>query len=135
MHWAYYPEEDLIFHRASFPSAFSSWMTPPNCGSVQVEISESAHRPLDRTTLVERALEDLRRVGIITERNRVVTTGMVTLDPAYIIYDLKHRENTRIVLEYLSDCGIDSRGRFGEWEYFNMDDAILSGKSAAEALL
>jgi protoporphyrinogen oxidase len=135
MHWAYYPEEDLIFHRASFPGSFSPWMTPANCGSVQVEISESAHRPLDRTTLVQRALNDLRRVGILTEGTKVVTTGMVTLDPAYIIYDLKHRENTRIVLDYLSDCGIDSRGRFGEREYFNMDDAILSGKSAAEAVL
>jgi len=135
MHWAYYPEEDLIFHRASFPGAFSSWMTPPNCGSVQVEISESVHRPLDRPTLVQRALDDLRRVGIIRDRNKVLTTGVVTLDPAYIIYDLKHRENTRVVLDYLSDCGIDSRGRFGEWEYFNMDDAILSGKAAAEAVL
>ena len=135
MHWAYYPEEDLIFHRASFPGAFSSWMTPTNCGSVQVEISESVHRPLDRTTLVHRALKDLRRVGIITARNRVRTTGIVTLDPAYVIYDLQHRENTRVIRDYLYDAGIDSRGRFGEWEYFNMDQAILSGKSAAEAVL
>jgi len=135
MHWAYYPGDDLIFHRASFPGAFSPWMTPANCGSVQVEISESVHRPLDRTTLVQRALEDLRRVGIITARNRVRTTGIVTLDPAYIIYDLQHRENTRVIRDYLNDVGIDSRGRFGEWEYLNMDQAILSGKSAAEAVL
>jgi UDP-galactopyranose mutase len=25
-------------------------------------------------------------------------------------------------------------GRFGEWEYHNMDKAILSGKKAAESL-
>jgi UDP-galactopyranose mutase len=135
MHWAYYADEDLIFHRASFPAAFSRWMTPPNCFSVQVEISESSHRPLDRSTLVRRALEDLRRVGIVTSKHKVVTTGLVTLDPAYIIYDLQHRENARLVRDYLSDIGIDSRGRFGEWEYFNMDAAILSGKSAAEAVL
>lgn len=134
MHWAYYAGEDLVFHRASFPGAFSSGMTPPNCGSVQVEISESVHRPLDRTTLVQRALEDLRRVGIITARTRLRTTAIVTLDPAYVIYDRQHRENVRVVRDYLTEAGIDSRGRFGEWEYFNMDQAILSGKAAAESV-
>lgn len=135
MHWVYFPEEDTIFHRASFPGAFSPWMTPADCGSVQVEISESVHRPCDRNTLVERALADLRRIGILTGRNRVRVARVVTLDPAYIIYDLKHRENTRIVRDFLNEVHVDSRGRFGEWEYFNMDQAILSGKAAAEEAL
>ena len=133
MHWAYFPEENTTFHRVSFPGAFSPSMVPAGCGSVQVEISESVHRPCDRQTLVQRAVEDLRRVGILTTRNRVRTTGVVTLHPAYVIYDLDHRENTRTIRDYLHDAGIDSRGRFGEWEYFNMDQAILSGKAAAEA--
>jgi UDP-galactopyranose mutase len=134
MHWVYFPEEDTIFHRVSFPGAFSTSMTPADCGSVQVEISESIHRPCDRKALVELALKDLQRVGILTSRNRVRVTGLVTLDPAYTIYDLKHRENTRIIRDFLYEANIDSRGRFGEWEYFNMDQAILSGKAAAETV-
>lgn len=132
MHWVYFPEDETIFHRASFPGAFSPSMTPEGCGSVQVEISESAHQPCDREHLLDRALEGLRHVGILTERNHVRASGIVTLDPAYIIYDLTHRENTRIIRDFLNDVHIDSRGRFGEWEYSNMDQAILSGKTAAE---
>ena len=57
---------------------------------------------------------------------------VVTLQPAYVIYDMKHRENTRVIHQDLNRLGISSRGRFGEWEYLNMDQAIISGKRAAE---
>jgi UDP-galactopyranose mutase len=134
MHWVYYPEESTIFHRLSFPGAFSPWMVPKNCGSVQAEISESIYRPCDRAALIQRTLDDLSRVGILHNDQRVKVTAAVTLNPAYVIYDLRHRENTRIIRDYLREEHIDSRGRFGEWEYFNMDHAILSGKAAAEAL-
>jgi protoporphyrinogen oxidase len=139
-HWIYFSEEDTIFHRASFPCNFSPWMAPRGCTSIQVEISESAHRPCDRAALVERSLEHLVRVGILNERatrpaskgGRVRVARVVTLDPAYIIYDLKHRDNTRAIMDYLRGLGIVTKGRFGEWEYLNMDHAILSGKAAAE---
>jgi UDP-galactopyranose mutase len=57
-----------------------------------------------------------------------------TLDPAYIIYDLNHRENIHVINEYLMSCDIISKGRFGEWEYLNMDHTILSGKEAADEI-
>ena len=42
-------------------------------------------------------------------------------------------ENTTAIHDFLTTLHIDSKGRFGQWEYLNMDHAILSGKAAAEA--
>ena len=106
------------------------------------EISGSVYRPRDQSTLVEETLEGLVKVGIINKREarplseggRVVLAKVMKLNPAYIIYDLKHRENTEKIKEYLKSLKILSKGRFGEWEYLNMDHSIISGKNAVEEL-
>ena len=137
MHWVYFAGETTTFHRLSIPGNFSSSMVPEGCSSLQLEISESVHRPCNRTTLIERCLADLIRIGILEgcDMDRVLVSGVVTLEPAYIIYDLLHRRNVRTITRYLASRDISSRGRFGEWEYLNMDQAILSGRQAAEEML
>ena len=142
MHWIYFPEEKTIFHRVSFPSNVSPCMVPPGCSSIQMEISESVQYPRDRPVMAQQSLKDLVKVGIlkaedtrpVSDGGRVRVSQVFTLDPAYIIYDLNHRENIRAINEYLRSCDIISKGRFGEWEYLNMDHTILSGKEAADKL-
>ena len=55
--------------------------------------------------------------------------------PAYVIYDLQHGRNVNIIRDWLREQGIWSAGRFGEWQYFNMDHSMRSGKQAAEEIL
>lgn len=52
-----------------------------------------------------------------------------------MIYDLRHRETIVALKEALASVGVVTAGRFGEWEYFNMDHSIMSGKAAAEVVL
>ncbi len=140
MHWVYLPEDHTIFHRLSLPSNFAEWMVPPGCSSIQVEISESVHRPCDRAALVEQALAGLTTIGVLTapearpvaRGGRVRVAEVVSLSPAYIIYDLRHREHTQRIRAELARWQISPRGRFGSWEYLNMDHAILDGKAAVE---
>ena len=137
MHWIYFPENTTIFHRVSVPGNFSSSMVPRNCSSLQLEISESIQRPHNQKALTDRCLTDLIQVGILEEcdRKRVRVSHLVTLNPAYIIYNLTHRKNVRTITTFLKKIRITSQGRFGEWEYLNMDQAILSGKKAAEGTI
>ena len=143
MHWVYFPSEETVFHRISFPAAFSPSMAPEGCSSVQAEITESAQRDLRGADLIRETLDGLVRVGLLDARDarpvaeggRVAVAGIITLDPAYIIYDLDHAGNVAVVRDFFAEVGIDARGRFGEWEYFNMDDAILSGIVAAQEVL
>ncbi len=141
MHWVYFPggeSDPPVFHRLSFPGAFAAWMVPDGCFSIQAEISESPHKPQDRSALVEQTLQGLVAVGLVDEDAiRPVASGgslrvaeVVTLDPAYVIYDLHHAENTRFLRNWYGQRDIETRGRFGEWEYMNMDHAILSGRAA-----
>lgn len=58
----------------------------------------------------------------------------MSIQYAYVIYDLNHRKNVDTILAYLNSMDIYSCGRFGEWEYFNMDHSIMSGKRVADKL-
>lgn len=143
MHWVYFPEEDVVFHRLSFPHEFSERMVPAGCCSIQAEISESLQRPRSRDSLVGETLAGLVRIGLLeagearaaAEGGRVLWSSVASLDPAYVIYDLDHRRNVAAVKAYLTERRIDSGGRFGDWEYLNMDAAILRGRDAAERCL
>jgi UDP-galactopyranose mutase len=59
----------------------------------------------------------------------------MSLSPAYVIYDLQHRRSVDLIKDYMESHDIYPCGRFGDWEYLNMDHAILSGKRVAETLM
>jgi UDP-galactopyranose mutase len=143
MQWLYLPEDSTVFHRLSFPHRFSPWMAPAGCSSVQVEVSVPGSGRLDERRLVRDSLDGLVRLGLLTadeartsaRGGRVDVAEVMRLDPAYVVYDLEHAENVALLRNYFQSRGIETRGRFGEWEYFNMDHAILSGRDAVESLL
>ncbi len=131
-HWIYFPEESFTLHRLSFPKNFSPSMCPDGMSSIQVEVSCSHHRPVDKNTLFDVVTDELYRAGILRSNNKIVLKHIMTLSPAYVIYDLNHRKNVNLIIEFLKGINIYSCGRFGQWEYLNMDHSILSGKKAAE---
>ena len=47
----------------------------------------------------------------------------------------RSRRRVETVVSWLRAQGISCAGRFGEWQYFNMDHAMKSGRLAAEAIL
>ena len=131
-HWVYYPEYEYLFHRISFPMNFSQSLAPPGCSSITAEIGMSRHKPVDVETLVEDVIRDLRKTPFLKSEEEIVSRSVLELTPAYVVYHLKHREDVNQLKDFLLDHGVHSCGRFGEWEYLNMDHSILSGKQAAE---
>lgn len=133
-HYIYFYEPDFLFHRISFPMNLSSHTTPPGCSSVTTEISYSPTKKIKRENLVERVIEDLNKAKILHPDDQVVVSDVADLKCAYVIYDLNHRKNVTTIHRYLRDNHIFPCGRFGEWEYFNMDHSIDSGKRIAEEI-
>jgi protoporphyrinogen oxidase len=129
-HWLYFPEEEFIFNRMSFPMNFSEHTTPRGRSSILVEVT---HRKpsLDLEGIRDRVIEDLIKTSIITERDEIEVCDTSAFKYAYVIYDLDHEKNVGVIHDYLNRSNIIPIGRFGEWEYLNMDKAILSGKNAA----
>ena len=130
-HWVYFYEDGFPFHRLSFPANFTPYNVPPGKSSISMEIAYSDVRPLERERVVDKAIEALRMARILRPDDRIDLVHAEEILPAYVIYDLDHAKNVEIIRSWLAENGIVLAGRFGEWQYFNMDHAMKSGRDAA----
>jgi len=134
-HWIYYYEDEFPFHRLSLPANFSPDCVPPGKSSIATEVAFSDVRPLDKDTAVEKTIAGLIAARLITPDDTISLIHTEEILPAYIIYDLNHARYVAIIREYLGEYGIRTVGRFGEWQYFNMDHSMRSGKTVADEIL
>ena len=130
-HWAYFPEERFRFYRVGSPSEVNPRLAPEGARSFAVEFS---HRgPVDAHALAADAVQALHGLGLIDEqRVRLVRTR--TIPVAYVLFDHEYAPARAEVIAYLRLHGVHVAGRYGNWEYSSMEDAILSGRAAARAL-
>jgi protoporphyrinogen oxidase len=133
-HWVYFYEDEFPFHRLSFPGNFTPHNVPSGKSSISMEIAFSDTVPLDRERVVDQALEALTKAGILDRDDRVELVHAQEILPAYVIYDLDHAANLGIIRSWLAEQDVLLAGRFGEWQYFNMDHAMTSGREAARTV-
>jgi UDP-galactopyranose mutase len=131
-HWVHFPEKDISFFRISYPSNFGPELAPAGTSSISAEVAYSSSRPLDTETIVDRVVEDLIRVGALGRNDSIILRATRDVKYAYCIYDQHRKESVRTVCEWLRSVGVMPCGRYGLWTYFWSDEAILSGKKAAE---
>ncbi|GAB6122891.1 hypothetical protein [Dysgonomonas termitidis] len=55
-------------------------------------------------------------------------------DMAYIVFDENYSSSMNIIREYLDKIGIYTLGRFGEWQYYNMDICIKKAIDMANSI-
>lgn len=130
--WVHFPEKDISFFRISYPHTFGTGVVPEGMSSISAEISYSRHRTLDKETAVERAIEDLRRVGAMRQDDKIVVRAARDIPYAYCVYDHKRKAALEIVRAWLSSVDIEPAGRYGLWTYFWSDESILSGRKVAD---
>jgi protoporphyrinogen oxidase len=56
-----------------------------------------------------------------------------TIPVAYVLFDHDHAAARGRVIDHLRAHGVAVAGRYGNWEYSSMEDAIVSGRDAARA--
>jgi protoporphyrinogen oxidase len=137
-HWRYIYDEDIASVRLSHPHMFSEATTPPGHGSIQVEVYYSEkYKPMERSVQdhVPVVLDDLRRMGMLREDDRVVHTSARLIPYANVIFDLDSEPAAALVHDYLGTVGVEPCGRYGDWGYYWTDDSYLSGQRAAQRLL
>ncbi len=127
-HWVYVPQEDIIFHRVAFLSNYSPNMAPEGCSTVIVEISH-----LDKLGDVEdEVFEGLRKLGF--EFN-VEIVRRWEWKYAYVVYNHAYREAVSKIKKHLMDMNVIPFGRFGVWEYLNMDAVWEKAKNLVSKML
>lgn len=133
-HWVYFSDPEICFHRISIPRNYSDAMTPPDRGSIVAEVSFPSDKDPDIQTIVEKVKGDAVRSGIVEKLTDITSHDAQVLRYAYVFPTMKGekaREELRWILKHR---GILLAGRYGVWEYANMERALEQGIKAAEAL-
>ncbi|WP_397570485.1 FAD-dependent oxidoreductase [Schlesneria sp. T3-172] len=136
-HWIYYPE-DTVFHRIFVQGNASPHCNPPGGFGITCEITyraESKPLPYEGEKLIQRCIDDCRKVGIIKPHDEIWTTAEIDMPHAYVLYDHARTANVTLIRDWLGQHDVILAGRYSEWEYYNSDHAFLAGKKAAEKAL
>lgn len=130
-HWIYVPEEKWPFYRVGSFSNANPAMAPEGCAALYIEMADR-DTPLDalRGTIGE----GLCAMGLIDDPARILFMHERVIDNAYVIYDFDYHDSRAAILDHLGPIGIQSIGRYGDWNYSSMEDALIDGRRAAEAL-
>lgn len=133
-HWIHFPEPDISFFRMSLPHNLSPGMVPQGKYSISAEVSYSDCRPIDKESIVDAVIDDLRRVGILGDENRVVLRDVIDIKYGYVVYDQNRKESVDTLHEWLASKCIYPTGRYGLWAYLWSHEAILAGMQAGKRL-
>ncbi len=127
-HWVYFPEAEFPFYRVGSASAVYPALAPPGARSFYVEFSHRGE--LSPSVAEAQAIDGLLRCGLLRSRDELLFAFAREIHGAYVIYDREHGPAKKAVLDFCAAAGIETCGRYGNWEYGGMEDAILGGKAA-----
>jgi protoporphyrinogen oxidase/dTDP-glucose pyrophosphorylase len=127
-------DRDVIFHRINKIDFLGK---DYHKNGTVTYMMEYTYRDGDKTAalpdkeLQERFIDGLFKIGFVYETSEVQAFTLKRFPYAYVIYDLHHRENMKIIREYFSRQGVYLNGRFGNFEYLNMDAVVAESKKMA----
>ncbi|MCA9647620.1 MAG: FAD-dependent oxidoreductase [Polyangiaceae bacterium] len=132
LHWAYVPEERYPFYRVGCYSNFSAAMAPEGGSCYYVELA-SREAP-ELTQLLPEVTDGLVEMGLLPSAEALVFARLRRIDHAYVIFDHNYYGALNVIRPYLESQGIISAGRYGDWNYSSMEDALLFGERAVDQL-
>jgi protoporphyrinogen oxidase len=128
--WVYVPEPQLPFYRVGFYHNFAKALAPRGGSSVYAEMSYSNERPIDKAAAPEAVKAGLRKMGILRAGDTIAAQWVADIDNAYVVYDAHRTASVTTIQAWLREQNIISTGRWGNWEYAAMEDAIWQGAAA-----
>jgi len=130
-HWLYFPDPDLPFYRVGFPSNHGD-LAPAGCHTVSAEVSLHPDHG-DVEGLAADAQRALVEVGLLDE-GAVRMRQITVLDPAYVVFDHSRKAAVALLRTFLRNRRVSLAGRWAEWKYSAMEDAVLDGMRAARRI-
>lgn len=132
-HWIYFPEQQYPFYRIGFPHNFSAAMAPVGHSSLYGEfsyINKSEDYIQKKLAYARQQVKNLFKL----EQKDIVVEKIIRIPHAYVIYNRWREQYLQKLLKELMNVGIYSIGRYGEWKYSSMQEAVLDGKKIAEKI-
>lgn len=130
-------DKQVLFHRIS-KMDFLGEQYKTDGASYMVEITFRQGDWIDRLPRPEleaKILSGLREIGFIEREEDADFVNITKHQYAYVIYDLNHKFNMDKIREYYGREGIYLHGRFGNFEYWNMDRILRESRKMSDVML
>lgn len=132
------PDENIIFHRLSKLNFLGeSYRRDDQSTTLMAEITYPKDSALDKMPvreMEEKIIAGLEAGRFIDTRKQINFMETRKFVYAYVICDLHHQNNMKTIKNYFSGQGVRLCGRFGEFEYLNMDAVIRHAKNLSEEI-
>jgi hypothetical protein len=93
---------------------------------VSVPSGEAAPRDL-----AARCIAGLEDLGLLRSRGDEVVRLRARIDPAYVVFDSARPSVVAALRAHYRAAGVVLAGRWAEWKYSTMEDALLDGAAVA----
>ncbi|MBD3231938.1 NAD(P)-binding protein [Candidatus Dependentiae bacterium] len=134
-HWIYFPQKNVPFYRIGFWHNICKNSTPKNKTAIYGELSylqqKTSNEKLEN--LKNNSIEKILNILKLKHTN-IITQKTLLLKHAYVIYDFWREKNLNKIHKALNNQSIYSIGRYGEWKYSSMQEAVLDGKKYADII-
>jgi len=132
----YIPDPEILPHRVCYMSYFSPHNAPAGSSHLAAEITVPPGGALldaSDDELIARTLEGVGPIcGIASDE--VVAAEVRRIPHAYVVYDRDYLKNRGLVAGWLEEQGMRLLGRWGSFEYLNMDQCVERARDLAGQL-
>lgn len=126
------PDKDVIFHRISKMDFLGNeYHKSENEATYMIEVTYRKNDQVDimsEEDFKEAIKEGLVKIGFSKDKDDAEFIDLVKEEYAYVIYDLNHTNNMEYIRNFYNNEGIILNGRFGNFEYWNMDRILRESK-------
>lgn len=123
--WWYIYDEDILASRVYSPSLKSPDNAPTGCCSLQFEVSCKEDEYTTKE-LINGTVGRIIELGILNKED-ILFSHVGFEKYANITFTEPIYRARKVVRDWLLSVGIDTIGRFGEWDYLWSDQALVSG--------
>ena len=130
--WIYCADRSIPFYRVTLPGNINPANCPEGHFSITLEYGGDVYQDVQ---IFNSTIESLQSMGLLNMSTSVIDHHWKLISCGYVIYDKHRKEVLNDVFPFLNSHNIWSVGRYGSWEYSNMEDAISHGKNIAIELM
>lgn len=122
------PDKNVIFHRISKMDFLGSeYHHSKDEATYMIEVTYRKNDQIDKMSeeeIKEKVKEGLVSIGFSKNKEDASFIDITDYEYAYVIYDINHNDNMKFIREFYNKEGIYLNGRFGNFEYWNMDKIL-----------
>ncbi|WP_196799782.1 hypothetical protein [Desulfurobacterium sp. TC5-1] len=117
--WTYFPDREIKFHRHIH---IGNFFEPKDSKYTITEV------------IGEHSYEDMlnyaKKIDYL-----IKPLDYNVSEHAYVVFDKNYKDTKKFILKFIEDYGIYTLGRFGEWDYYNMDICIEKAMRLSEKII